>query len=149
VLAGVVWIGTVTCQGCQGCFALVSASCSCLRCFIVPGGKFQESAAQPLLACAPSSGYCGCSLLLCSCAILGCANSVQSHRPVFVSPVLLPSVCVCLQHLKHRAAQLEASSHQAEGLRQENSLLRQQLMDMEAAVSDNSFCQDKALGRRF
>jgi hypothetical protein len=39
-----------------------------------------------------------------------------------------------LQHLKHRMSQLEGSAHQVEAVRQENALLRQQMMDMEAAV---------------
>jgi hypothetical protein len=46
-------------------------------------------------------------------------------------------VCpLCSQQLKHRVSALEAAGHQAQVLREENAVLRQQIMEVDAAVRE-------------
>lgn len=48
--------------------------------------------------------------------------------------------------LKQRVGQLEGAAQRAEAMRQENALLRQQLMEVEAAVSGSSMQGRRCLG---
>ena len=65
--------------------------------------------------------------------MLDCACQLHMLRVCALCPDE-PCVPLVLQLLKQRVSQLENTAQQSDMVRQENSLLRQQLLELEAAV---------------